>query len=99
MRDRCVDLLAPSIEFSRNPVVVDATLGLGGHTEALLARFPELIVIGIDRDPSALSQARARLSVFRSSPGSGHHDCVSAADPGRWRALAAAHGDGRAPRL
>jgi 16S rRNA (cytosine1402-N4)-methyltransferase len=64
MRDRCIDLLAPSIEASRNPVVVDATLGLGGHTEALLSRFPELIVIGIDRDPSALSQARQRLAVF-----------------------------------
>jgi 16S rRNA (cytosine1402-N4)-methyltransferase len=64
MRDRCIDLLAPSIEGSRIPVVVDATLGLGGHTEALLARFPELIVIGIDRDPSALVQARQRLSVF-----------------------------------
>ena len=64
MRDRCIDLLAPSIETSRTPVVVDATLGLGGHTEALLARFPELIVIGIDRDPSALLQARQRLSAF-----------------------------------
>jgi 16S rRNA (cytosine1402-N4)-methyltransferase len=64
MRDRCVDLLAPSIENSRTPVVVDATLGLGGHTEELLTRFPELIVIGIDRDPSALLQARQRLSAF-----------------------------------
>lgn len=64
MRDRCIDLLTPSIESSRTPVVVDATLGLGGHTEALLSRFPELIVIGIDRDPSALVQARERLSVF-----------------------------------
>ena len=64
MRDRCIDLLAPAIENSRTPVVVDATLGLGGHTEALLARFPELIVIGIDRDPSALLQAHQRLSVF-----------------------------------
>jgi 16S rRNA (cytosine1402-N4)-methyltransferase len=64
MRDRCVDLLTPSIESSRTPVVVDATLGLGGHTEALLSRFPELIVIGIDRDPSALLQARQRLSIF-----------------------------------
>lgn len=64
MRDRCIDLLTPSIESSRTPVVVDATLGLGGHTEALLSRFPELIVIGIDRDPSALVQARQRLAVF-----------------------------------
>ena len=32
MRDRCVDLLAPAILASANPVVVDGTLGLGGHT-------------------------------------------------------------------
>jgi len=64
MRDRCVDLLAPSIESSSTPVVVDATLGLGGHSEALLSRFPELIVIGIDRDPHALTEARQRLSAF-----------------------------------
>jgi 16S rRNA (cytosine1402-N4)-methyltransferase len=64
MRDRCVDLLAPSIESSQTPVVVDATLGLGGHTEELLTRFPQLTVIGIDRDPSALEQARTRLAVF-----------------------------------
>jgi 16S rRNA (cytosine1402-N4)-methyltransferase len=64
MRDRCIDLLAPSIETSQTPVVVDATLGLGGHTEALLTRFPQLTVIGIDRDPRALEQARARLANF-----------------------------------
>ena len=64
MRDRCIDLLAPSIEASLTPVVVDATLGLGGHTEALLTRFPQLTVIGIDRDPRALEQARARLAIF-----------------------------------
>lgn len=64
MRDRCIDLLAPSIEASLTPVVVDATLGLGGHTEELLTRFPQLTVIGIDRDPRALEQARARLTSF-----------------------------------
>ena len=64
MRDRCIELLTPSIENSKNPVVVDATLGLGGHTEALLSRFPQLTVIGIDRDPQALEKARTRLSQF-----------------------------------
>ena len=64
MRDRCVDLLAPSIERHSHPVVVDATLGLGGHTEALLSRFPQLIVIGIDRDTQALEKAKKRLAVF-----------------------------------
>jgi 16S rRNA (cytosine1402-N4)-methyltransferase len=64
MRDRCVDLLAPSIELHSRPVVVDATLGLGGHTEALLSRFPQLTVIGIDRDSSAIEKAKKRLAVF-----------------------------------
>jgi 16S rRNA (cytosine1402-N4)-methyltransferase len=64
MRDRCVELLSPSIESSSNPVVVDATLGLGGHSEALLQKFPHLTVIGIDRDTQALSAARTRLAPF-----------------------------------
>ena len=64
MRDRCVELLSPSIESSSNPVVVDATLGLGGHSEALLQKFPHLTVIGIDRDTQALAAARTRLAPF-----------------------------------
>ena len=64
MRDRCVELLAPAIEKSENPVVIDGTLGLGGHTEALLARFKNLTVIGIDRDEIALSRAKERLTPY-----------------------------------
>ena len=64
MRDRCIDLLAPAINSTKNPVIVDATLGLGGHTEALLERFPTLKVIGIDRDTDALTRATARLAPF-----------------------------------
>jgi 16S rRNA (cytosine1402-N4)-methyltransferase len=64
MRDRCVDLLSPAIQSSKNPVVVDATLGLGGHTEALLKKFPQLTVIAIDRDLDAITKARARLVQF-----------------------------------
>lgn len=64
MRDRCIDLLAPAINSTENPVIVDATLGLGGHTEALLERFPMLKVIGIDRDADALARATARLAPF-----------------------------------
>lgn len=62
--ERCIELLSPAIEKSKNPVIVDATLGLGGHTEALLQRFPNLIVIGIDRDKDAIAQASTRLSIF-----------------------------------
>jgi 16S rRNA (cytosine1402-N4)-methyltransferase len=61
--DRVLDLLAPSVAGER-PVIVDATLGLGGHTEAMLNRFPDLHVIGIDRDPEALARAKARLAAF-----------------------------------
>ena len=64
MRDRCVELLAPAIEKSENPVVIDATLGLGGHTEALLERFEKLTVIGIDRDEIALGRATERLTPY-----------------------------------
>lgn len=61
--DRVLDLLSSSLE-SPGAVVVDATLGLGGHTEALLTTFPDVHVIGIDRDPVALGRARVRLEPF-----------------------------------
>ena len=61
--DRVLDLLSPAIA-KPGSVVVDATLGLGGHTESLLTAFPDVHVIGIDRDPVALSRARTRLEPF-----------------------------------
>lgn len=61
--DRCLELLRPAIE-GKPTVVIDATLGLGGHTEALLNEHPELTVVGIDRDPAAMELAKARLSQF-----------------------------------
>lgn len=68
--DRCIDLLTPAIEFSlknhSSTFVIDATLGLGGHTRALLAKFPTLIVIGIDRDELAITLARAHVAPFES---------------------------------
>jgi len=45
-------------------VVLDATLGGGGHAEALLERRPDLQVLGIDRDPQAVAAATARLERF-----------------------------------
>ncbi len=35
-------------------VVLDATLGGGGHSEALLESRPDLSIVGVDRDPAAL---------------------------------------------
>src|SRR5688572_23780360 len=61
--DRVVALVAPPLERPGS-VLVDATLGLGGHTEAVLTRCPEARVIGIDRDPHALDRSRERLAPF-----------------------------------
>jgi 16S rRNA (cytosine1402-N4)-methyltransferase len=46
-------------------VVVDGTVGLGGHAEALLQAEPGVTVIGIDRDEEALSHAARRLAPFK----------------------------------
>jgi 16S rRNA (cytosine1402-N4)-methyltransferase len=62
--DRCIELLTPAIQNSTSPVFVDATLGLGGHSYEMLNRFPNLTLIGIDRDTSAIEKASARLSEF-----------------------------------
>jgi 16S rRNA (cytosine1402-N4)-methyltransferase len=64
MRDTCVDLLTPAINKSETPVVVDATLGLGGHSEALLESNPNLVLIGIDRDLDAIVKAKNRLAKY-----------------------------------
>jgi 16S rRNA (cytosine1402-N4)-methyltransferase len=63
LRDRVIALLAPALE-APGAVLVDATLGLGGHAEAALTTFPELRLIGLDRDPVALRMSGERLSPF-----------------------------------
>ncbi|WP_436787289.1 16S rRNA (cytosine(1402)-N(4))-methyltransferase RsmH [Yinghuangia sp. YIM S10712] len=62
--DRCLDLLAPALADRPGAVVVDATLGMGGHSEALLRRFPRTRLIGLDRDPEALARSTRRLAPF-----------------------------------
>jgi 16S rRNA (cytosine1402-N4)-methyltransferase len=61
--DRVVALLTPALDHE-GAVLVDATLGLGGHTEAVLTSCSLARVIGIDRDESALDLARSRLTPF-----------------------------------
>ncbi len=61
--DRVVDLLAPALE-GPGALFVDATIGLGGHTEAVLDRCPNAQVVGLDRDPEALALSRHRLARF-----------------------------------
>jgi 16S rRNA (cytosine1402-N4)-methyltransferase len=61
--DDCVEALAPALSAT-GAVMVDGTLGLGGHSEAVLERFPDVTVVGIDRDDIALAHATARLARF-----------------------------------
>jgi 16S rRNA (cytosine1402-N4)-methyltransferase len=56
-----VEYLRPSRE---DGTFVDATVGLGGHAEALLQRYPSTRLVGIDRDPAALERSRERLARF-----------------------------------
>ncbi|AJZ85290.1 MULTISPECIES: 16S rRNA (cytosine(1402)-N(4))-methyltransferase RsmH [Streptomyces] len=63
MLQRCLDMLAPALARP-GAVVVDCTLGLGGHSEALLRDFPEARLIALDRDPSALRLAGERLAPY-----------------------------------
>ena len=61
--DRVVALFAPPLQ-DEGSVLVDATIGLGGHTEAVLTRCPHAHVIGVDRDSRALERSRERLRPF-----------------------------------
>jgi len=55
-----VEWLAPSAPG----LLVDATLGLGGHSEALLEAAPGFQLLGVDRDPEAVAEARRRLEPY-----------------------------------
>ncbi|MDQ6782449.1 MAG: 16S rRNA (cytosine(1402)-N(4))-methyltransferase RsmH [Actinomycetota bacterium] len=55
-----VDLVAPVPPG----VVLDATVGGGGHAAAILAAHPHLSVVGVDQDPAAVAAAVARLAPF-----------------------------------
>jgi 16S rRNA (cytosine1402-N4)-methyltransferase len=63
LTDRVLALLAPAV-VDHPAVVVDATLGLGGHAEALLAAHPALTLVGLDRDPEALRRSGERLALY-----------------------------------
>ncbi len=66
--ERCVELLTPALTRHHSDgsgaVLVDATVGAGGHAQRFLTELPGLRLIGLDRDPSALDITRARLARF-----------------------------------
>ena len=61
--ERTIELLEPALR-REGAVLIDATLGMAGHSAAFLERFPGLTLVGIDRDPDALAVARDRLAPF-----------------------------------
>jgi len=63
MLDRTLEVLDPALSIE-GAVLVDATLGLGGHAEAALERHPGLTLVGLDRDTAALASSRDRLARF-----------------------------------
>jgi 16S rRNA (cytosine1402-N4)-methyltransferase len=65
LRDRILELLAPALQ-EPDAVMVDATVGMGGHSESVLEQCPLARVVGIDRDQEALSLAGERLARFGS---------------------------------
>src|SRR5437764_5040881 len=75
-------LLSVIVEYLRpardDGTLVDATIGLGGHAEALLGRYPSTRLLGIDRDPQALTASAARLERFgnRVTLAEGRHETL-----------------------
>jgi len=59
-----LDEVLAFLELNDQSIVIDATLGLGGHAEAILETFPFVEVIGIDQDAAALDIAGERLSKY-----------------------------------
>ena len=68
--DRCLQLLGPGLSAAatagRSPVLLDATIGPGGHAEAALATHSRLRLVGLDRDPDAIERAGRRLRRYAS---------------------------------
>ena len=72
LAERCVALLGKGIKKAGNEgnaLIIDATLGLGGHSELILQTYPQVHLIGIDRDkhcllytsPSPRDRTRSRM--------------------------------------
>ncbi len=61
----CLDYLSPAGEpFEKHALMIDSTLGEGGHSFAFLSKFPGLSIIGLDADKNIQARARERLAPF-----------------------------------
>lgn len=94
MVEMVCEVLVPALRAAgAGALLVDGTVGLGGHSAALLEAAPEARLLGIDRDPSALEAAAARLAGFGERVRLVHGNAadwrahVDAADMGRPAAL------------
>ena len=52
------------LESHEHKKILDGTLGLGGYSEAMLKKFPDCFVLGLDRDEQAINFSRNRLKNF-----------------------------------
>jgi len=63
--DECLSYLSPVGEpFEKNALMIDSTLGEGGHSNAFLSKYPGLHILGLDRDKTIQARARERLSLY-----------------------------------
>lgn len=63
--NECLSYLSPDGEkYGDSPLMIDSTLGEGGHSEAFLSKYKNLKIIGIDADPVIQARAKERLSIF-----------------------------------
>lgn len=69
-----LDEIIEAFDNVSNGLVVDCTLGLGGHSEALLVKYPNISLLGIDKDLIAIKCAEEKLSKFGSRFQSAHSD-------------------------
>jgi 16S rRNA (cytosine1402-N4)-methyltransferase len=60
-----VEELLGHLESAREGEIMDGTVGGGGHSGALLERYPQCRVVAVDRDPEAISVARLALAAYQ----------------------------------
>src|SRR5829696_5522535 len=81
--ERVTELLAPACAVP-GAVLVDATLGLAGHSLALLDAHPGLRLVGLDRDPDARAEAAHRIAAPATPTARPSCPPSSTSCPGSW---------------